>query len=322
MALTREPDRTVGVIGAGLIGRSWAVVFARAGWTVRLFDPDASQLARARASIEAWARELTAASLVPTPHAVTERIVPTETVPEAVSDAALVQECGPEDEEAKRAMFAELDRLSDARAVLASSTSSIVASRFTAELAGRSRCLVAHPVNPPHLVPVVELCPAPWTDAATIDRAEAIYREVGQVPVRVRKEYEGFVLNRLQGALLSEAFRLVAEGVISPLDLDATVCHGLGLRWSLLGPFATIALNAPGGTADYCARYGGFYRRLAADPPPPEVWQGEPLARVLAACGPVPDAAERERWERARDRWLIALKALKKSMPAPDGEER
>ena len=131
--------------------------------------------------------------------------------------------------------------------------------------------------------------------------------EVGQVPVVVRRELDGFILNRLQGALLSEAMRLVGEGYVSPEDLDKTVAHGLGLRWSFMGPFATIELNAPGGVADYCARYSGFYRRLAADPPAPSVWDGEHAARVVAALGePLrqPSATGGWTW---RDRRLLAL---------------
>ena len=134
---------------------------------------------------------------------------------------------------------------------------------------------------------------------------------VGQVPVRIRREIDGFVLNRLQGALLSEAMRLVADDVISPDDLDKTVRDGLGLRWSFMGPFATIELNAPGGVADYCARYSGFYRRLAADPPAPSVWEGESAKRVVAALGQPAAPDERERLMRWRDRRLLALRRHK-----------
>ena len=110
-------------------------------------------------------------------------------------------------------------------------------------------------------------------------RAQGVLRAIGQVPIVVRRELDGFVLNRLQGALLSEAMRLVGEGYVSPADLDKTVRDGLGLRWSFMGPFATIELNAPGGVADYCARYGGFFRRLAADPPAPAIWDEENARR-------------------------------------------
>ena len=164
-----------------------------------------------------------------------------------------------------------------------SSTSAIPASRFTETLPGRARCLVGHPVNPPHLVPLVELCGAPWTAPEAIDRARKIYREIGQVPVTINSEINGFVLNRLQGALLAEAFRLVGEGFISAEDLDHTVKDGLGLRWSFLGPFETIELNAPGGIPDYCARYTGFYKELASAAAGPEVYQSPNVDRVIAA---------------------------------------
>jgi 3-hydroxyacyl-CoA dehydrogenase len=168
-------------------------------------------------------------------------------------------------------------------------------------------------VNPPHLVPLVELCPAPWTNEETIQRARSIYQSVEQVPITVHREIEGFVLNRLQGALLSEAFRLVGEGVVSPQDLDKTLKDGLGLRWSFLGPFETIELNAPGGIADYCERYSGFYRRLAADPPAPTVWDEGTVNGILEAWGEPPGVeaiARRSTW---RDRRLAALKAHKRS---------
>ncbi len=173
----------------------------------------------------------------------------TPRIEDALAGVDWVQENLPEVLEIKRDVYPVLDALSPSNAVLASSTSAIPASQFTEALAGRARCLVAHPVNPPHLVPVVELCGAPWTSAATIERAQAVMTDVGQVPVVVRRELDGFILNRLQGALLSEAMRLVGEGYVSPEDLDKTIAHGLGLRWSFMGPFATIELNAPGGVA-------------------------------------------------------------------------
>lgn len=215
---------------------------------------------------------------------------------------------GPERIEIKRNLFAALDTLAGAQTILTSSTSAIVASRFTEPLAGRARCLVAHPVNPPHLVPLVELCPTPWTDPATVERARAIYAEVGQVPILVKREIEGFVLNRLQGVLLAEAFRLVREGLVSPEDCDRTVKDGLGLRWSFLGPFATIELNTPGGIADYCARYTGFYRRLSEHPAAPEVWDTANTERILAQWR---TPLTPEQHEAERDRRLAALRAHK-----------
>ena len=139
--------------------------------------------------------------------------------------------------------------------------------------------------------------------------------EIGQVPITVKRELDGFILNRLQGALLSEALRLVGEGYVSPQDLDKTVQDGLGLRWSFIGPFATIELNAPGGVADYCARYAGFYRALAADPPSPgRLGHGE-----RAECGEsartAAHAAERDARMRWRDLRLLALRQHKRNEP-------
>jgi L-gulonate 3-dehydrogenase len=279
---------------------------------VRITDPDPGTLADVQRLIREGLEELARHNLVVDPAQAAGRVTAFPSLAEVAVGADLVQENGPENVDLKRTIFAELDELAPSGCILASSTSAIVASRFTEELPGRGRCVVAHPVNPPHLVPLVELCGAPWTAPETIARAINIYETIEQVPIIVNHEVEGFVLNRLQGALLAEAFRLVGEGVVSPQDLDKTVKDGLGLRWSFLGPFETIELNAPGGIADYCARYTGFYRRLTADPALPEVWDGENVSRILDAWGeaPGPDAlARRSAW---RDSRLAALKAHKK----------
>ncbi len=310
--------RTVAIVGAGLIGRAWAAVFARAGWTVRLFDPHGPTLGAAPGLIREELDALHAHGLADDPAGTAARVSAAGSLAEVVAGAGFVQESGPETLEAKQALFAELDRLAAPDAVLASSTSAIVASRFTEGLAGRARCLVGHPVNPPHLVPLVEVCGAPWTAPMAIERARAVYRGVGQVAVTVNREVEGFVLNRLQGALLAEAFRLVGEGVITAEDLDETVRQGLGLRWSFLGPFATIELNAPGGIPDYCARYAGFYKRLAADPAGPSAYEGVNAERVAASWPHAPSPgrlAARTRWRNERLAALLAHKRRQRSGP-------
>ena len=305
----------VAVIGAGLIGRAWSIVFARAGYDVALWDPAPEAVEAGLRFISDRLPELREAGLLrETPEVVLPRIRHVATLQEAVRDAEYVQENGPERVPEKRALFAELDRAAAPAAVLASSTSGIPASAFTESLSGRARCLVAHPVNPPYLIPVVELCPAPWTDEAAIARARDLMARAGQVPAIVHKEVEGFVLNRLQGALLAEAFRLVADGVVSPADLDATVKHGLGLRWSFMGPFETIDLNAPGGLADYCSRYGGLYAKLQEEMKP-RAWDAELVGRLEAARRddlPRDSHAQRQAW---RDRRLMALLAHKAGQP-------
>jgi len=300
--------RTVAVVGCGLIGRAWAVSFARGGFEVALWDPrreaiDAA-LAFAREMLPELARYGPAAD---TPEAALARIRPAASLAEALAGADYVQENGPEREEAKRAIFAELDRLAAPDAVLASSSSTIPASVFAGDLPGRARCLVAHPVNPPCLVPVVELVPAPFTSAEAMARAEEIMTRCGQVPVRLAREVRGFVLNRLQAALLAEAFELVREGVVSVEDLDHTVKDGLGLRWAFMGPFETIDLNAPEGVRDYFARYGEALRALLRWKP--AAWDEalvSEIERQRRRRLPAERLQERARW---RDRRLVALLA-------------
>ncbi len=307
---------SVAIIGAGLIGCSWAHVFARAGCPVRVWDPVATQRETALARISASLHELMHHGLVADAAAATRCVQVVATLEEAVMGASYVQESGPETAPAKAEIFAALDAAAPAHCVLASSTSAIVASLFTGNLAGRARCIVAHPVNPPHLVPVVELCGAPWTSEATLAQARATLLAVGQVPIHVKREVDGFVLNRLQAALLSEAFRLVQDGVVSPQDLDHTVANGLGLRWAFMGPFETIELNAPGGMADYCERYVPWFRRYVADLPKAAVWDDAAWQQVCAAWGNAPTVAtvaNKSQWRNARLAALVAHKRTKES---------
>ncbi len=300
------------MIGTGLIGRSWAMVFARAGWDVRVYDSVPTQLETAREHIESGLTEQQAYGLADDAAAAAARIDYVADLEQALAGVDWVQENAPEVLDVKREMYPRIDRATPPAAILASSTSAIPASRFTENLAGRARCLVAHPVNPPHLVPVVELCGAPWTTPATVDRARAVMTQIGQVPIVVKRELEGFILNRLQGALLSEALRLVGEGYVSPQDLDKTVQDGLGLRWSFIGPFATIELNAPGGVADYCARYAGFYRSLAANPPSATIWDAANVQKIASQLEPPPTRAERDARMHWRDKRLLALRRHKR----------
>jgi len=306
-------NRVAGIVGAGLIGRSWANIFARAGWQVRVWDPVAAQRATAKQQITHSLHDLARHGLVDDPAAAAARVEVVETLADAVRGTEYVQESGPETLEVKRATFAQLDAAAAPATILASSTSAIVASLFTEELAGRARCLVAHPVNPPHVAPVVELCGAPWTAPETVARARAIHTGIGQAPIEVKREIDGFILNRLQVALLTEAFRLVQEGYVTPQDLDRTIADGLGLRWSFMGPFETIELNAPGGIADYCARYTPWFRRYMADLPPQSVWDDAQWKKAADAWGKAPTAEEVASKSLWRDERLAALAAHKRA---------
>jgi len=305
----------IAVIGAGLIGRAWSIVFARAGFDVALWDVSAQAVNAARSFIRDRLPELQDAGLLrDAPAQVLARIRPADTLEDALQNATHVQENGPERLADKRSLFAQLDTLAAPEAMLASSTSGIPASAFTEALPGRARCLVAHPVNPPYLVPLVELCPAPWTDPAVVERTRDLMAQAGQAPVTVNREVAGFALNRLQGALLAEAFRLVDDGVISPTDLDTTVKHGLGLRWSFMGPFETIDLNAPGGLADYCARYGELYAKMQKEMKSRRWTQAlvDKLTASRRAELPANMTSVRQEW---RDRRLMALLSHKASQP-------
>jgi L-gulonate 3-dehydrogenase len=308
---------TVGLVGVGLIGRAWANVFSRAGWDVRLWDPVPAALANAPGLIAQALEDVARHGLATDPAAAAQRIEPAASLEAAVRDAELVVESGPERVETKIELFARLDAAASPSAILASSSSAIVTSRFTEKLEGRHRCLVAHPVNPPHVVPIVELSGAPWTSPETIERAREIYGGVGQVPIVVKKEIDGFILNRMQAVLLSEAMRLVGEGYVSAEDLDKTIRDGLGLRWSFMGPFETIELNAPGGIPDYCARFGTVFAELASKPVTPELWGKDNIARAVASWGRSPspqDILDKQRW---RDERLAALVAHKRRQPKP-----
>ncbi|MBY0334026.1 MAG: 3-hydroxyacyl-CoA dehydrogenase [Acetobacteraceae bacterium] len=305
----------IAVVGAGLIGRAWSMVFARAGMEVRLWDKAPGIAESAMAVIRERLADLRAAGLVQeAPEAIAARITPCATLADCVEGATHVQENGPERLAPKQDLFAELDRLCPPDVVLASSTSGIPASEFTGNLAGRARCLVAHPVNPPYLVPLVELVGAPWTDPAVVARTRALMGRVGQVPVTAHKETRGFVLNRLQAALVAEAFRMVRDGVMSVEDIDACVKDGLGLRWAFMGPFETIDMNAPGGVADYAERFGPLLGGITEEQTPYH-YDAETVARVTAERRAALDLAgieERSAW---RDRRLMALLAHKRGQP-------
>ncbi|MBO0664221.1 3-hydroxyacyl-CoA dehydrogenase [Jiella sp. MQZ9-1] len=306
---------TVAVVGAGLIGRAWAITFARAGCIVRLWDPDPQAAPRAGDFVRTVAEDLAASDLLGglSVDAVLAALRPVQTLEEALDSVAWVQECGPEKIAVKRETFARLDALAAPEAILASSSSALLPSAIAGGLAGAHRCVVAHPINPPYLVPAVELVPSAATSLDTMRRGEAFLKAIGQVPLVMAREIDGFIMNRLQGALLEEAFRLVAGGYASPQDVDRGIADGLALRWSFIGPFETIDLNAPGGVADYVARYQPLYAGLFEQMRERVDWAGPVLDTVVSARRAAlaeSELAERQVW---RDRRLMALRAHKRN---------
>jgi 3-hydroxyacyl-CoA dehydrogenase len=306
-------SQRIAIVGGGSIGVGWAVVFARAGIETALYEPHEGRRADLRADLERRLGQLAAGRLLgEAPAAVAARVRVAETADDALAGATHVQECAPESLELKQDLFRELDALAGPEVTLASSSSALPASAFATELRGRARCLVAHPGNPPYLLPVVELVPAPFTDAAVLERARALFAAVGMSPVLVRRELEGFVFNRLQGALLREAYCLVRDGVASVDDVDRVVRDGLGRRWAAIGPFETAELNTRGGIEAHARQLGPAYARMGAERGQDDPWTTDLVARV---AGAVHDRLPPERWEERvawRDDALIALERARR----------
>lgn len=307
----RAPLQKVAIVGCGLIGQAWAVVFLRSGFRVALFDADHAAAVHAWSGVVDRLKELATHGLLNRSRIeeIAANLEVEDGLEAALRDAAYVQENGPEDLEIKSALTAELDQLASPDVPIGSSTSGIPASQYSADVPGRHRCLVVHPINPPHLVPAVEIVPSPWTSSDVTSRVSDLMNAVHQTPIHLEKEIDGFVVNRLQGALLSEAFRLLGQGVASAEDIDKAVSDGLGLRWSIIGPFETIHLNAPGGVAQYVQRYGPMYRDMFQHDAPPEDWSAAlkgGLERGLSARHPVSNLAQSQA---DRDSALMALLA-------------
>lgn len=304
----------IGVVGAGLIGRAWAIVFARAGFDVSVYDVNATALDKAGDAIRQSLTDLQQAGLVTGVEQVMAHIRFDADLVSAMQGVGYVQECGPENVEGKRAIYHELETAVADDTVLASSTSGIAASLFSDHLRHPERCLVAHPVNPPYLIPLVEVVPTPQTSEAATTTTMQLMEAAQQAPILVRKEIEGFVLNRLQGALLNEALRLFRDGYVSAEDLDKTVKYGLGLRWSFMGPFETIDLNAPAGVVDYASRYGPLYHQVDQQRGKENPWDDATLTALdeeRRALLPSTELVARHEW---RDRRLMALIAHQRSM--------
>jgi 3-hydroxyacyl-CoA dehydrogenase len=306
----------IAIVGCGLVGSSWAVVFARAGCEVLVYDPSAASIEAALALAEESVAALSAADALggQEPADVLARLTPAPDLAAVVADAEYIQESAPERLPVKQALYREMAALAPAGAIIGSSTSGLPASSFTADIAGRERCLVAHPINPPHLIPLVELVPAPWTSPAVVSATETLMRRVGQTPIRLKREISGFVANRLQSAVLAEAFRLVEDGVCDVAEVDAAMTAGLGPRWNFIGPFETIDLNAQGGVADYCAKLGDMYYGLAREQADPRPWRDELIAEVERQCRdktPAQGLAARKAW---RDRCLADLARAKQAV--------
>ncbi len=302
-----EQVRTLTVVGAGAIGASWAALGLHRGLQVVVTDPAEGAFELLQDTVADRVAELD----TPAGRGWRDRLVFEPDLAAAGARADLVLESGPERLEVKREIFAVLDAAARSDVLLASSSSGLRPSEFQDACARHpERVLVAHPFNPPHLVPLVEVVGGRQTSPEAVEQALAVFRHLGKQPIHLRRELPGHVANRLQAALWREAYHLVAEGVVSVADIDTAIASGPGLRWALLGPFATQHLSGgPGGMAHVLEHLG---------PPMVEWWSdlGEPeltpelVDKLVAGVREELGGAERDVLAR-RDRALRALLELK-----------
>jgi L-gulonate 3-dehydrogenase len=309
----------IALVGAGSIGVAWAIVFARAGHPVAVHDPDAGR----RDAVAGELRERLAGLdehglLSEEIDAIAARVEVCAALADAVNGAVHVQENAPESVELKTALFAELDALCPREVTLASSSSMLAPSRFATALPGRERILGVHPGNPPYLLPVVELIAAPWTSAQTVARTDALLSAAGMSTVRVEGEPVGFVFNRLQGAVLREAYCLVRDGVCDVEGIDRVMRDGLARRWAVVGPFESADLNTRGGIAAHAARMGPAYAQMGAERGQDDPWTDELVARVARERRDRLDLADWDARVLWRDRTLMALQQRRDELARDD----
>lgn len=307
---------TAGIVGAGSIGVAFSIVFARAGCRVRIWDPEPSRRQAVAGEMAERLAALQEYGLLDEPLSVIgARVEAVDAIADAVVTADFVIECAPERLEVKVPLFREIDQLAPPAAILATASSAIPMSKIADGLPGRQRCLVAHPGNPPYLIPVIELVPAPFTDPLVARRASEFFSSVGMIPVMVQRETEGFVFNRLQGAVLREAYCLVRDGVASVEDIDRVMRDGVGMRWSVIGPFETADLNTRGGIASHALKMGPAYERMGLERGQHDPWTKELVAEVERQRRqrlPLSEWEARVAW---RDRQLMKLAKSRREDP-------
>ena len=311
---TNIDSQCIGIVGAGSIGLAWAIVFATGGYRVRLYDPDQHRLEAARQEFSDRVTDLNKYGLINIDLSSVLRLLSTETdLEKNVAGVVHVQECIPEIKEEKKKLFSLLAELIPDHVPIASSTSFLPISTFATKIRNPERCLVIHPGNPPYLLRVAEIVPAPFTSDDAIRASVELMTAVGMTPIVLRKETKGFVFNRLQGALLNEAYSLVQDGVASVEDIDMIVKDGLGLRWSIVGPFETVDLNTRGGIRKHAERMGAAYEQIGAERGTSTSW-GPALIDLVESERrsklPLSMWEERVRW---RDRAMMAILVARKT---------
>lgn len=292
------------------------MLYAAAGYKVRIYDIKPELVDKALATIDDQLNYQSKNGLLRGKLSVQEQrtlITGTNDLAECVKDAFFIQECVYEDLELKRSVHAKIDTLCKDGAIIASSASALTPSLISQNLKHKNRFIVCHPTNPPFYAPLVEVIPAPWTDPEVVVTTKHLLEEAGQVPVLVKKEIDGFVLNRIQFAIIGECWRLYEEGVMSVEDIDKVMSEGLGRRYAFMGPLETAYLNADG-LHTYGDRYREMIYRVQCSFGPPQKMEGPTLDKIhdeLAARIPMDQLNERRKW---RDLRLASLQKLKNDL--------
>ena len=303
--------RNIGVIGGGLIGASWAAIFSKSGFNVFVYDPYPDVFDTYESRVTSFLEELKTIDETINVEESLNRINANVTIEDLCSNVEYIQESAPEILSVKQELFAKLDNLAPEEVVIGSSSSAMPISSITQNLKGQHRCIITHPANPPHLIPCVEICPGENTSNRTIEKTKEIFTASGASIVNVKKEIDGFILNRLQGALLNEAMRLYSDGYASSDEIDATIRDGLGLRWAFMGPFETIDLNAPGGIKDYISRYGPIFVEMAKNQTKIPDWSEEAGKKLELERRKILGHEELEDRAKKRNQLLKTLRKVK-----------
>ena len=303
--------KNIGVIGGGLIGASWAAIFSKSGFNVFVYDPYPDVFDTYESRVTSFLEELKTIDETINVEESLNRINANVTIEDLCSNVEYIQESAPEILSVKQELFAKLDNLAPEEVVIGSSSSAMPISSITQNLKGQHRCIITHPANPPHLIPCVEICPGENTSNRTIEKTKEIFTASGASIVNVKKEIDGFILNRLQGALLNEAMRLYSDGYASSDEIDATIRDGLGLRWAFMGPFETIDLNAPGGIKDYISRYGPIFVEMAKNQTKIPDWSEEAGKKLELERRKILGYEELEDRAKKRNQLLKTLRKVK-----------
>ncbi|XP_075166187.1 beta Hydroxy acid dehydrogenase 2 [Haematobia irritans] len=305
----------IGIIGSGLIGRAWSMLFASVGYKVMLYDILPEQLSSAIEYIDLELHRLEEQGLLRGHLSAEEQfkcIKTTTNIKELTTKAIFIQECIPERIEWKKSLYQELDDILEEETIVSSSTSTFMPSLFSDGLKHRHNILVSHPLNPPYYIPLVEIVPAPWTLPKAIEITKQLMLEIKQKPVTLKREVLGFATNRIQYAILNEIWHLVDKDILTVADIDAVMTQGLGLRYAFLGPLETAHLNADG-IADYVKRFGSEIHKVSETYDPiPKMEEGETLERIAKQCEEMVPKEKLSERRKERDEFLTKLVTLKK----------